>query len=610
MTAVSPYGSAVGDPSIVGSATGLLAVFNEAGVLDPLDVLAASAIARILDETDELAILAAAMTVRGTRLGHVCIRLDALREAVVVDGQDADVVDALPWPDPAVWKASVSGSVLIGDGTRDHPLVLSGDLLYLERYFRYEEQVGGLISDRCDAEFGNVSAQTVTMLESLLGSDAEDPTRQHAAAVLALTGNISVIVGGPGTGKTHTIGALLVALAADDSGEFPLVALCAPTGKAAARLGEALAELATEIDDEAIRETLAEIIPSTIHRLLGWGRGRGRFAHHAKNRLAHDLVIVDEMSMVSLPLAAKLLAAVRDDATVVLVGDPFQLESIEAGTVLADIAGAGRASGSSRGAKKPAIDDHVVVLDRVHRFESDSAIASFAESMRGGQDDQAMELLSGGDDQLRWIEGRLDPAFGELWDALVSQRTRIVELAGEPGNDQAALDAVSEMAVLCAHRNGPDSVWGWGHDIETALDDRFTGLRWDGEWYPGRPVMITRNDYTHELYNGDIGVAVETDDGLRAVFERGDIRAFPLSQLGEYSTVHAMTIHKAQGSQFDEVVVVLPGATSRLLTRELLYTAVTRARSRVWVVGGEEAVRQGVSRSVQRASGLGERLWG
>lgn len=608
MTAVSPYGPAVSDPSIVGSATGLLAVFNQAGVLDPLDVLAASAIARILDETDELAILAAAMTVRGTRFGHVCIRLDALREAVVVDGQDPDVVDALPWPDPAAWKSSVSGSVLAGDGTGDHPLVLSGDLLYLERYFRYEEQVAGLITGRCDAEFGTVSAQTVTMLESLLGSDAQDPTRQHSAAVLALTGNISVIVGGPGTGKTHTIGALLAALAADDSGEFPLVALCAPTGKAAARLGEALAELATEIDDEAIRETLAEIVPSTIHRLLGWSRGRGRLAHHAKNRLAHDLVIVDEMSMVSLPLAAKLLAAVRDDATVVLVGDPFQLESIEAGTVVADIAGAGRSSGSGR-AKKPAIEDHVVVLDRVHRFESDSAIAGFAESMRGGHDDQAMELLSGGDDQLRWIEGRSDPAFGELWDALVSQRTRIVELAREPGNGQAALDAVSEMAVLCAHRNGPDSVWGWGHDIESALDDRFTGLRWDGEWYPGRPVMITRNDYTHELYNGDIGVAAETDDGLRAMFERGGTRAFPLTQLGEYSTVHAMTIHKAQGSQFDEVVVVLPVASSRLLTRELLYTAVTRARSRVWVVGAEEAVRQGVSRSVQRASGLGERLW-
>ena len=160
------------------------------------------------------------------------------------------------------------------------------------------------------------------------------------------------------------------------------------------------------------------------------------------------------------------------------------------------------------------------------------------------------------------------------------------------------------MAVLCAHRQGPDSVWRWGRDLETALDDRFTGLRWGDEWYPGRPVMITRNDYNLELYNGDIGVAVDTGDGLRAVFERGSVRTFPLTQLGEYATVHAMTIHKSQGSQFNEVVAVLPSEGSRLLTRELLYTAVTRAKARVWVVGGEEVVQGAVERSVQRASGL------
>jgi len=411
-----------------------------------------------------------------------------------------------------------------------------------------------------------------------------------------------VLAGGPGTGKTHTIAALLAALAAGED-EFPLVALCAPTGKAAARLGEAVAEQASQLGDERVTEALATVAPSTIHRLLGWSWDRGRFAHNAKNRLPHDLVIVDEMSMVSLPMAAKLLAAVRDDAAVVLVGDPFQLESIEAGTVLADIVGSGSADTAAP------IGSHVVVLDRVHRYEEDSAIADFAEAVRLGDADTAVALLDSGGEQVRWAQDRSTPEFTDLWDRLVEQRTRMVQLAGD-GLGSEALEALGELAVLCARRNGPDGVSGWGRDLERALDERFTGLRWGGLWYPGRPVMITRNDYPQDLYNGDIGLCVDTDEGLRVLFAGKEIRSFQPSHLGEHTTVHAMTIHKSQGSQFDEVVVVLPGESSRLLTRELLYTAVTRARKRVRVVGSEDVVRGAVMRSVQRASGLGGRLWG
>jgi len=586
-------------PWVMVHTDGLLAAFNDLGVLNALDVAAARTIGRLLGEEDPAVLLAAALTVRGTRFGHVCIRLDSVRDAVVVDGQDPEEIETLPWPDAAEWEAAVAASVLVGDGSGDEPLVGDDGRLYLERYYRYEERVAEMIAGRCAAPRRPLLAATDVMLQELL----EPESRQYEAAALALTGNVAVVAGGPGTGKTYTIAAALAALAASE-GEFPTVALCAPTGKAAARLGEAVRQLAADLGDERVSAALATVEPSTIHRLLGWSWGRGRFAHHEKNRLPHDVVIVDEMSMVSLPMAAKLLATVRDDAAVVLVGDPFQLESIEAGTVLADIVGSGEAN---RPAIRAPIADHVVVLERVFRFEEDSAIADFAEAVREGNEDRAVALLGAGGEHVRWARDRSHRVFEHLWQAVVSQRVRMVELAGD-GRGEEALAVLGELAVLCARRSGPDGVSSWGREIERALDERFTGLRWGGEWYPGRPVMITKNDYGLDLYNGDIGVCVETDDGLRVLFPGG--REFAPSHLGEHTTVHAMTIHKSQGSQFDEVVVVLPGESSRLLTRELLYTAVTRARERVRVVGGEDVVRGAVSRSVQRASGLSPRLWG
>jgi exodeoxyribonuclease V alpha subunit len=590
--------------SAVVAADGLLAAFNDAGVLTPVDVLAAQTIARLLGETDQQAVLAAALTIRGTRFGHVCMEVAALREAVVVDGQEPEVVDALPWPDPDVWPAAIAGSVLVGDGTGDEPLALIDGRLYLERYLRYEEQVAGLITERLRRPTRPLPATAADMLDRLLGPDA---ARQREASVQAATGDVTVIAGGPGTGKTFTIGALLAALAADQSMSFPLVAVCAPTGKAAARVGEGLAALAARIDDPLVDERLRTVDPSTIHRLLGWSRERGRFAHDARRRLPHDLVIVDEMSMVSLPMAAKLLQAVRDDAPVVLVGDPSQLESIEAGTVLADIAGTAVEPGSAPPATAP-IGGHVVVLDRVHRFGEEGVIADFADAVRRGDADAAIEQLAGGHDRLRWVEDRAHPEFGPLWDAVVEHRTRLVELAAS-GDAEATLATLPGVAVLCARREGRGGVSRWRQEVETTLDERFPGLRYKSEWYPGRPVMITRNDRTLELYNGDIGVCVATPDGLRAAFDRGGLRLFPLSHLGEHITVHAMTIHKSQGSQFDSVVVVLPGEPSPFVTRQLLYTAATRASDRVWLVADEATIRDAVTRSVQRASGLGERLW-
>ena len=613
MVAVERLEAAIAGPRAVVGASGLLASFNDGGALSPLDVHAATVIARLWGESDPKVMLAAALAVRGTRFGHVCIGLVSQREAMVIEGQPPEVVEALPWPDPDEWMSAVSGSSMVGDGGGEEPLVLDNDRLYLERYFRYEERVVGLIGARTDAPRTALTPGFQTVLNQLLPPvSGTRPNLQHAAAVNALTGKLTVIAGGPGTGKTYTVARMLAALAHTPGG-FPRVALCAPTGKAAARLREVIDDLAASAGHPMVRERLEKLQTGTIHRLLGWAWGRGRFAHHERNRLPHDIVVVDEMSMVSLPLAAKLIVAVRADATLVLVGDPYQLESIEAGTVLADIVGpaAGLPDPQQPGPVPGALSmaDRVVVLERVHRFEEQGPIADFADAVRDGDPDRAMELLGREVDGLHWVKDRTGAPFRRLRERVVEHRARLVEAASVPGNEQEALARLSEMAVLCAHRDGPGSVEQWRRDIEDILDERFPGLRYRGEWYPGRPLMITTNDYNLGLYNGDIGVVVRTGEGIRVVFDRGGIRSFPPGYLGEHSTVHGLTIHKSQGSQFGEAVVSLPSDRSRLLTRELLYTAVTRASGKVTLVGDEPVIRLAVERSVQRASGLRSRLW-
>ena len=609
------FDPAAADSGTVVGASGLTAAFNQAGVLSPLDVHAAAAAARLCGEEDQRAMLAAALAVRGARLGNVCIELAAQRESVAVEGVDPEAVDALPWPGPDEWMQALAGGRLAGGAGEGRPLVIEGGRLYLERYYRYEDLVGGLIEARAAAPPAALDPGVEEALERLLppASGRGVPNLQHRAARTALSGRFTVIAGGPGTGKTYTVARLLAALA-HGSGPFPRTALCAPTGKAAARLGEEAAEHAARLGGP-IAEELEGLRANTgtIHRLLGWTHGRGRFRHNERNRLPHDLVIVDEMSMVSLPLAAKLLSAVRDDAAVVLVGDPYQLESIEAGTVLADITGPAAHGGDARSGRPPApappIAARVVVLQRGRRYKEGGGIAALADAVRSGDAGLALEILGAGREDVKWVKDPSGEGFGALWGRLIAGRVRMVEAAKRPGGAAKALEQLRRTAVLCAHREGTGSVEHWRRGIESALDERFPGLRYGGPWYPGRPVMITSNDYNLNLYNGDIGAAaVRAEGGLEVVFDRG--AAFQPGYLGDHATVHAMTIHKSQGSQFERVLVSLPPAASRLLTRELLYTAVTRASGSVTLIGGESVIRRAVERSVQRASGLGPRLWG
>jgi exodeoxyribonuclease V alpha subunit len=437
-------------------------------------------------------------------------------------------------------------------------------------------------------------------LARLFDGTSDADARQRLAAETAVRRRLAVVAGGPGTGKTTTVArivALLCEQAAAAGAVPPLVALAAPTGKAAARLVEAVHAEAAALDvDRALRARIGALDASTLHRLLGWRPGsHSRFRHHRGNRLPHDVVIVDETSMVPLSLMARLVEAVRPDARLVLVGDPGQLTSVEAGAVLGDIVGP--AAAPERG---------IVVLDRVHRYGG--AIAAVAEGIRAGDGDAVVAALDG----VTWIPVDVaDPAaasaLAPVRDGAVAT-ARAVTAAARAGDAAGAIAALGGFRVLCAHRRGPYGVAAWTARIEGWLDQP-AGLL--DEWYVGRPLLVTENDDALRLYNGDTGVVVAGPDGeVRAAFERqGGVLELSPTRLAAIDTVYAMTVHKSQGSQFDRAAVVLPDPLSPLLTRELLYTAVTRAREGLLLVGTEAAVRAAVARPVARASGLGRLLW-
>lgn len=591
----------LGDPRLARSATGLLAAFNTAGVLDPADVHVAVRVGRLGGEQREEVLLAVALAVRAVRNGSVCVDLAAVGHTVLGEADELLDVSELPWPDPATWAAACTAGPLVADGAAapgGRPLRLVDGLLYLERYWREEERVRLSLQERAATAPPEVDAAVLrTGLDRLFVAAGSE--RQRLAAAVGALRRVTVLAGGPGTGKTTTV-ARLLALLAEQPGRLR-VALAAPTGKAAARLQEAVAaELPAQL-----RAHVSEA--STLHRLLGWRPGSGEFRYNSTQRLPYDVVVVDETSMVSLTMMARLLDAVRPTARLVLVGDPDQLASVEAGAVLGDLA---RAPGRPEAALDAALGalelpqgviNGVVTLEHVWRFGG--TIAEFARAVQAGDGDAAVALLRRGAGDLALVG---PAALDDVRRDVVASGSTLAE-AALAGDADRALAALEAHRVLCAHRRGPFGVTRWTAEIERWLAGMNSAA--EGPWYPGRPVLVTANDYDIGLFNGDTGVVISRPEGPRVAFARGGPPTlYPPSRLSEVATVHAMTVHRGQGSQFRRVTVVLPPAESPLLTRELLYTAVTRAREFVRIVGTEDAVRAAVTRPVARASGLRHRL--
>ncbi|WP_028638603.1 exodeoxyribonuclease V subunit alpha [Nocardioides sp. URHA0032] len=574
------------DWRIATTATGLLASFNAAGLLTSSDIHVATRLGALGGEEDERVLLAVALAVRAVRRGSVCLDLAAAR----------DGAPELDWPDE--WPLAES------------PLVAAGvlrwefGLFYLDRYHRLETQVHDDLAARLALATPAVDEARLSVALAQVRAGHFSP-EQEAAVVAAVHRRTTILTGGPGTGKTTTV-ARLLALLADQAGGGLSIALAAPTGKAATRLQEAVT---AELD--AVAATWPEapglvgrLTGLTLHRLLGWRPDNAtRFRHDRANRLKYDVVVVDESSMVELTMMGRLLEALRPESRLVLVGDPRQLTSVGAGAVLSDLVAGydGRP------------DSPVAAL--TENFRSEEDIKGLAAALRDGDADQVLAVLRTPSEQVSFVEAGDEATIEAALRPDSTAAARAVWRAAVDEDPARALAELDRYRLLCAHREGPYGVRRWNHLVERWLAEDpevdAQQLGYAGEWYVGRPLLVTSNDYALDVYNGETGVVVRRGGRPRAFVAGSErLKEFAPGRLDAVETMHAMTIHKSQGSQADRVTVLLPDEGSRLLTRELFYTAVTRARLNVRVVGTEAAVRAAVGTRALRATGLRLRLAG
>ena len=550
--------------------------------------------------------------------GHACLMLGA--EGPAIPGESA-------FCDAEAFRAALEASALVGEPGARRPLILEGDRLYLHRYWQYEERLAQGLRALLAQPPAGVDPVPLRPGGGLFDYGWMTPGEtnwQAVAAAAALRHRFTVISGGPGTGKTYTVLRLirlLVDAAAAAGQPFPEIRLAAPTGKAAARMMESIHRGLADLPDGA---RLAEQLPdqaSTLHRLLGLRQGSTRPRHDRDNPLTADAVVVDEASMVDLPMMAKLVDALPAEGRLILLGDRYQLASVESGSVLAELCdGAGinafsrgqrEAFGDLLGGEAPTasesaspLSDHVVTLRTSHRFLPESAIGRFAAAVNDGNVPAALDAAREGSGEIR-LELAEETDLGHLADVLAQAYGPLIE-TDDPLH---ALSVLDRVRLLTATRVGPAGVQAMNRRIGDLLAETH-GFDPDRPWFHGRPVIILHNDYRAGLFNGDTGICLRgADGGLRVWFRSEEgVRALLPTSIPDHETVFAMTVHKSQGSEFHDVHLLLPPQDSPVLSRELVYTGITRARDRLTVYGPPEVLAMALARRVIRQSGLAERL--
>ena len=574
--------------------------------------------------------LAARLVCAAVNRGHVCLNLaDNLNEEFQLQPEEQE--PCLPHWSLVDWRTRLLASRVVGQPGELRPLILDqANRLYLYRYWQYEQILANGITSRAHDIAADKTQNLAEIVERYFPNrDKLNPDWQRIAALLAATRSFTVISGGPGTGKTTTVVKVL-ALLLELSDQTPLsIALAAPTGKAAARLKSSISKAKVDLP---CREDLRQQIPEdvrTLHRLLGSRHLSPYFRHDADNPLPYDVVVVDEASMVDLPLMAKLVSALAPHARLILLGDKNQLASVEAGAVLGDICRTGTDTLYSKtmqqtlgslldlpvtaygSAVEPGLADCLVTLQRNYRFAAESGISQLADAVNQGAAQQAKQLLDANDasgiswvdcpEQSRLSQALRDPVINGFGNYLT------VKKADE------AFCAFSRFMILCALRNAPFGVADVPLLAERILAQNKM-IQPQTRWYKGRPIMVTANDYRLGLFNGDTGIIWPDParDGQRRAFfpySRGELRSLAPARLPAHETVFACTVHKSQGSEFDQVLLMLPPHDSRALTRELVYTGITRARQSVQLWGSRETLRLALGRQVQRSSGLRAAIW-
>jgi exodeoxyribonuclease V alpha subunit len=609
------------------------------GILSLLDIHFAGFMERLAGTRDPQLWLAAAMVSRYTGQGHICLDLSGLDQKRLLDAGDGK--DPVVCPNLNDWCKKLRKTAVVGTPGKYAPLILDDrSRLYLYRYWDYQEKLARSIRKYVhDDEEDMDMARVKEGLERVFGASftmgppgqGEDIDWQKVAAFTSLTKRFCVISGGPGTGKTTTIVRILALILEQTRSSNLRIALSAPTGKAAAKLQEAIKRGKKKLNcPDRIKEAIPEQA-STLHRLLGSIPGSPYFRHHAKNLLPVDVVVVDEASMVDLALMSKLTQALPPEARLILLGDKDQLASVEAGAVLGDICHRGYVHSFSRpfrnhlkkvtgyeipsqpnGRGSSGMEDSIVQLQKSFRFSGESGIRMVSEAVNLGDADRAMALLMGG--QYSDIKWRDLPRPAGLPHILNDTIIRGFRDYLEGRDTPEIFQRFGGFRILCAIREGPYGVMAVNTLVEQVLKKEKL-IETDRRWYAGRPFLITRNDYHLRLFNGDVGIILpdpQADNELRAFFLAADgaVRKFHPLRLPEHETVYAMTVHKSQGSEFDRVFLLLPERDVPILTRELIYTGITRAREHVKIWGTEAVLRAAVSRRIERRSGLGDVLWG